>query len=154
MDVIQCPEEVILLPSEKSLFLGGGISNCPNWQEEFVQSIMYLRNVLPLAIVNPRREDFDVSDPSMSVRQIQWEFDALNRCDWVLFWFPKETLCPITLYELGAQTKGNKKLFVGTHPLYQRALDVEVQLSLARPEIVVRHSLEELVEDVVNALKQ
>jgi len=75
-------------------------------------------------IFNPRRASFDVSDPSQTEVQIMWEFRYLRKANAILFWFPKETLCPITLYELGQWSVLSQQtrtaLFVGTHPEYQR----------------------------------
>ena len=56
----------------------------------------------------------------------------------MLFWFPAETICPIALFELGGRLLVREQpLFVGTNPNYQRRLDVEVQLRLARPEVAL-----------------
>lgn len=45
-----------------SIFLAGGITNCPNWQQE---AISYLSK-LNLTIYNPRRENFPINDPNVS----------------------------------------------------------------------------------------
>ena len=62
----------------------------------------------------------------------------------IAFWFPPETLCPITLFELGAWSMTNKLLFIGVDPRYQRFLDVKIQTKLARPELVILESLTDL----------
>ena len=127
-----------------SLFLGGGITGCPGWQSEVVG----LLTPLPLDILNPRRQNFPSNDPAAAQAQIEWEHRHLRWASAVLFWFPCETLCPITLYELGAWSMTTKPLFVGTHPDYQRRRDVLIQTRLARPEIIVVDSLEGLVAQV------
>ena len=86
----------------------------------------------------------DRADSTIAVAQIEWEHRHLHRADALLFWFPCETLCPIALYELGAWSMTGKPLCVGTHPDYPRRLDVEVQTRLARPDIRVVSSLEDL----------
>lgn len=131
----------------KSLFLAGGISNCPNWQAQVVEAL----NTTALTLCNPRRADFPMGNPSAAEAQIKWEFEYLRQVDAVLFWFPKETLCPITLYELGVQSVGNKPLFLGIHPAYQRRQDVEIQLQLARPGVELQYSLDDLVKQVKEA---
>src|SRR5262245_39813726 len=78
-----------------SLFLAGGITGCPDWQAETIS----LFADLPLVLLNPRRRDFPINDPSAGPSQIEWEHRHLRRADAVLFWFPRETLCPIALYE-------------------------------------------------------
>lgn len=130
----------------KSLFLAGGIMNCPEWQFGTADQLDGEHRV----IFNPRRHDFPIDDPSAAQEQIKWEFDALRIADAILFWFPHETLCPIVLYELGAWNMTDKPLFVGVHPDYARKQDVNVQTELARHDVIVRDSLEEAVADALN----
>ena len=142
---IKAPETSLICGFQKSLFLGGGISNCPNWQNTMVS----LLEDTDLTLLNPRRDHFDVGDSSLAVTQIKWEFSHLNRAKSIMFWFPCETLCPITLYELGYWCgAGNKKIFVGCHPDYARKLDVEVQTSLVRLETKIVFSLEDLAQQI------
>ena len=103
---------------------------------------------LDLVVLNPRRSDFDVDDPSVSVRQIEWEFRHLRRAWLRAFWFPPQTLCPITLFELGAWSASDDPLCVGVHPDYARKLDVHHQLRLVRPEVTVVDSLSALASDI------
>ena len=131
--------------SEPSLFLAGGISGTFDWQADVVARVADL----PLVILNPRRKDFPINDPTAAPAQIEWEFRHLRRATAVLFWFPCETLCPIALYELGGRALVREQaLFVGTHPDYQRRLDVVVQLKLARPEVTVVSDTAALEEQV------
>jgi hypothetical protein len=127
--------------TRKALFLAGGITGCPDWQNDVVRAL----NDTNLVLLNPRRKNFDVSDKSATDIQIRWEYKHLQLADAVLFWFPCETLCPITLFELGAQSKSNKPLFIGTHPNYQRQRDVYVQMGLARPELFVSNSFADII---------
>jgi hypothetical protein len=147
---------VLVAPNEadvdkrRSIFLAGGITNCPSWQTDAVQFFHeWNPNVLQDEwwLVNPRRSNFPIDDPSQGALQIRWEHHYLDRVGAVLFWFPKETLCPITLYELGSWARSQKKLFVGCHPDYPRLLDVTEQLRLTRPEIQVRTDLRELTKE-------
>jgi hypothetical protein len=88
----------------------------------------------------------------MTEKQIEWEFEMLQRADLVSFWFPSETLCPITLFELGIQIGSNRRVVVGCHPDYARKYDVIKQLELARNYVQVVFSLEELAEHIVQSL--
>ncbi|MCI0703031.1 MAG: nucleoside 2-deoxyribosyltransferase domain-containing protein [Planctomycetia bacterium] len=131
--------------SEPSLFLAGGITGTSDWQSELVA----LLAELPLVVLNPRRKNFPIDDPSAAPAQIEWEFRHLRRATAVLFWFPPETLCPIALFELGGRIAESRQgLFVGTHPEYKRRHDVEIQLKLARPEVAVASDLPTLAEQV------
>ncbi|WP_327304404.1 nucleoside 2-deoxyribosyltransferase domain-containing protein [Streptomyces sp. NBC_01298] len=125
-----------------SVFLAGGITHCPRWQPEAA------RELADFVVLNPRRADFDVSDPSQTDVQIAWEYAHLLRADLTLFWFPacdaSLTVQPITLYELGAAaaTPG-RRLVVGADPGYPRRADVITQLSLSRPDLTVHSTLPE-----------
>ena len=146
MHYIECPSPEPIDPNEKSLFLAGGITNCPNWQLEVVNMLEETN----WTIINPRRANFDLDNVQLLEPQIEWEHQRLLQARAILFWFPAQTLCPITLYELGAWSMTNKPLFVGTHPEYQRKYDVEIQTRLVRPEITIQDSLEKLVLQITN----
>jgi hypothetical protein len=141
---IEAPIVAPFKPSERTLFLAGGISGCPDWQREIVA----LLADTPLVLFNPRRADFPIHDPSAAEAQIAWEHEHLRRAEAILFWFPCETLNPIVLYELGAWSMTNKPLFVGVHPDYQRRQDVEIQTRLVRPDVHVVYALQSLADTV------
>lgn len=142
MKLVLAPDRV---PSKSDLFLAGGISNCPDWQSEMVENLTQL----DITVLNPRREIY--TDEDSAAKQIAWEHQALQMVTTISFWFPEETLCPITLFELGVFTqRKNVRLFVGTHPNYARKFDVIQQLQLARPEVTVVHSLPDLTKQVVD----
>jgi Nucleoside 2-deoxyribosyltransferase like len=127
-----------------AVFLAGGITDCPDWQQE-------ARELLadwPGVILNPRRRDFPINDPDAATEQVAWEFDHLERADVVLFWFPPSSSPqPIALYELGRHAALDKLLAVGTDPEYLRRADVLLQLRHARPEIIVRSTLYEVCSE-------
>jgi hypothetical protein len=133
------------IQDELSLFLAGGISGCPDWQREVAQHLAHT----DLVILNPRRANFPMDSPDAAVEQIKWEFDHLLKATLILFWFPQETLCPITLFEYGKWLSRHKPLFVGCHPEYKRLIDVQTQTRLERPLQTIHTSLDTLVEEVV-----
>lgn len=149
MIYIECPEELVFSnPNIPTVFLAGGITNCPDWQLDMRNMLRDLR----ITLMNPRRANFDITDPSMSSKQILWEHQHLRKAHSVIFWFPKETLCPITLYELGKVITSEKKLFIGTHPDYARRFDVLEQVRLmrnARTQPPIVDSLTDLADQVI-----
>ena len=156
MQYIECPEYYKgrwpASRNDKLLFLAGGITSCPDWQQDYRK---LLENEPNLILLNPRRKNFDVRDPNASDFQITWEHENLEGSDMVSFWFPEETLCPITLFELGKiSAKQSKPIFVGTHPNYKRKFDVIKQLQLIRPSITVVHSLENLADQIIKYLRR
>lgn len=142
MNYLESPENLERTLGYKSVFLAGGITNCPDWQQEMVK----LLSDTDLILLNPRRQDFPIHDPLAANAQIKWEHRHLRIADAILFWFPCETLCPIVLYELGAWSVSDKPIFVGVHPEYKRKQDVEIQTGLVRPEVKIVYSLEELAK--------
>ena len=141
MQYIEAPNEE---PARgPSLFLAGGITGVKdNWQ---AKAALELKDIELLTIFNPRRKaEFKPEDEE---EQIKWEHNKLYRADAISFWFPPDTLCPITLYELGAwsvwidpwkQIRSHKRLFISVHPKYARLNDVLIQTKLARPDVEVR----------------
>lgn len=132
---------------ERALFVAGGISNCPDWQAWLATALVDTE----VFLLNPRRGDFDATNPTMEQEQIEWEHQHLLLADAYLFWFCEETLCPITLFELGkvAGMFPAKPLFVGTHQHYSRKRDVSIQLSLMRPEVNIVHCLDKVSDQVI-----
>jgi hypothetical protein len=121
------------------LLLAGGITDCPDWQNE---AVAMLRDTPGLTVLDPRRASFDLADPAAATEQITWEHAHLHRADVVLFWFaPGGSVQPVTLYELGVHVTRGVPLAVGADPGYPRRLDVEVQLALARPGLPVHDTL-------------
>lgn len=132
-----------------SVFLAGGITNCPDWQAEIVQILCDADSELDLFLYNPRRENY-ADDPGVEQEQIEWEYIRLNSSTAVLFWFPCETICPIALYELGKFSVKDVPIFIGTHPDYERASDVAIQTKLIRPEVEIVHSIKKLASQVID----
>ena len=83
-------------------------------------------------IFNPRRENYNGLDPKLEQEQITWEYHCIHQCKYILFWFAKETLAPITLFELGSalHTHDHSKIFIGIDPEYKRKNDVIIQTRL------------------------
>lgn len=127
-----------------SIFLAGGITGTKSWQTILIDLLK--NNSDKLVIFNPRRRNFPINDPSAAEAQIKWEYKYLRKVDIISFWFPKETLCPITLFELGQHSMTNKHLVVGTDPEYARKHDVKIQLSLIRPGIELADNIEVLAQ--------
>lgn len=144
--VVKAPDEYERLGNDfvEVIFLGGGISNCWDWQTEMEGKL----TGLPLLQLNPRRDNFDVAKESESVAQIHWEDRHLKRSNSILFWFPNETLCPITLFELGKYLLSDKNLFVGVHPEYKRKLDVYTQVAIERPQLQIVNTVDDLAQQI------
>jgi len=137
-------------PVATSVFLGGGITNCPDWQAGAIQLLRALRR--PLAVYNPRRTYFPMDDSSAGKVQIEWEFVRLRRADIASFWFSTGSINPIVLFELGSALERNQKVVIGIDPLYVRMFDVEEQTRLRRPEVSIVYNIPAFVEKINAAL--
>lgn len=148
MNYIEAPEYSLepKLNGDKSLFLAGGIMQCPPWQDEMVK---LLKNT-SLNIFNPRRKNFPMDDPNENRRQIGWEKYHLDEADLILYWFSPPTNNPIVFYELGRYVISSKDIFIGVHPDFERKDDVYTQVSLVRPNFKIVSTIEELAQQVID----
>ncbi len=159
MKYIQCPDSLTNGDLRKDcLFLAGGITGCPDWQSEMKK----LLRPYDLVVVNPRRVIFDKSKVT-DEEQITWERLHMRNCNIISFWFPKETLCPITLLELGYWLRhcetnpyplGGIKLFIGCEDGYQRKNDVKIQAGLSIASLTIADSIEDLTNQVISHINR
>ena len=148
--IIEAPNDVYSLKNQSNikLFLAGGITNCPMWQNEIIEAIKD-RDIL--TIYNPRRENFPIHNPNAAEEQITWEYLHMMEADIISFWFSKGSLNPIVLLELGKYAlSSNRVVFIGIDPGYERTQDVVVQTKLSRPDIKIVYSLRELAEQILD----
>jgi len=140
-----------LLP-ELSIFLAGGITNCPDWQKDMIALLETSKLCCDeFVIFNPRYKLFDPLVFSL-LDQVRWEFKHLCDATIILFWFPKESVCPIALFELGKWLSHlDKPIFIGAEKGYPRMEDLHCQVYLERPELKIVTSLEELANQVIEA---
>ena len=153
MNIITSPKNLDII-DKPTVFLAGGISYCPDWQKEFID--FYIDTIdQDITIINPRREIWDNNrnNDDISKEQIEWENNYLKNSTGVVFWFPKETLCPITLFELGAALHSQNVIAIGIHPEYQRKLDVETQTKLVNKNIPIVYTVEDLVDETIEYFK-
>jgi hypothetical protein len=129
------------------VYLAGGIKHCPDWQSELVRLLSDIPGIYPH---NPRVDGFVPQSPDDYVQMVRENRQNLERCNAVIFWFPKDMLTPVALCELGAEIARERPIFIGVEPGYKRAIDVEVQAHLERPDISIAMSLNELARQVRN----
>ena len=154
MKIVVAPEDIICLPTEIKCFLGGGITNCPEWQQEVIAKLEKYDAIHPedlnrLVIFNPRRENFPIDDPNAARQQISWEFKWLQKMDiFSMFFTAGESDQPICMYELGRNVSSMEwtygcdemadRLVLTSEEGYKRLIDVVTQMNLAccRDDIV------------------
>lgn len=150
MKIITAPE-IYKNDSNIACFLAGGITNCPNWQDEVIKNIKEYSSsenidLKYLDIYNPRRANFPIDNPNAAQEQIEWEFKYLEKCDIFSMYFcnaPSDQ--PICMYELGRNISEIKNEYMGTwgHRIivsvekgYKREQDVLIQTRLATNNII------------------
>ena len=106
-----------------SVFLAGGITNSPRWQDEAVA--YFERTIGGITVCNPRRPQDFADDAVEYERQVTWELDHLLAADLALFWFPAAE-CRITRIELGLVAGSGRPMVVGADPRFvsRRYLDL------------------------------
>lgn len=129
------------------IFLAGGIEDCPKWQADAAERIA---SCIPAVVVNPRQENSQTHSHIDSIIQMAWESKHLKKCQHIIFWFPQNNICPITLFELGAYLNQNVNLFIGTDLQYPRRLEVEVQMALSKPELILWSDLNQMIQQLIS----
>ena len=147
--IIEAPNEIYSIENFNniSLFLAGSITDCPDWQSEVIHEIKDIEN---LSVYNPRRKNFPINDPNAAEKQITWEYLHLSTADIISFWFDKNSLGPICLYELGfhANSKDDINIIIGIDPEYKRRQDVEIQTKLIKPKTKFVYSIDDLITEI------
>lgn len=129
------------------IFLAGSISGVEtHWQDYMAEKLKSKFNVF-----NPRRDDFDVTNPLVEEQQIEWEHIHLEQSNVISFWFSKETVAPITLFELGKYCRNSsKKIFIGSDPEYPRFRDVKIQMKLIGYSDKISTDLDSLIDHIIS----
>lgn len=140
MKVITAPEYYEPHDKDISVFLAGGITNCPNWQNEVIKDLN-VDNLSHLIVFNPRRKNFPIEDKSAAYAQIEWEYKMLEKCDIFSMYFSSgESDQPICMYELGRNIlrmqmrfpfDWEDRIIISVEDGYRRKQDVLIQTELA-----------------------
>jgi hypothetical protein len=146
--VIKPPTPITLVGGERSVFLAGSIEmgRAESWQAAVESALADL----PIAILNPRRDEWDagweqsIANPQFR-EQVEWELEGLERASVIAMHFAPSTQAPITLLEFGLMARSGK-LVVSCPPDYWRRGNVEV--TCARYGVPLVAGLPELVEAV------
>lgn len=141
MKVITAIDDYNLKEGEISVFLAGGITNCPEWQDKVIEFLKAKLDTDNLVVFNPRRKNFPIGVPSAAFGQIKWEFKQLEKMDiFSMYFCGGDSDQPICMYELGRNivrmqnrfpADWEKRIIVSVEEGYKRREDVIVQTRLA-----------------------
>jgi hypothetical protein len=135
------------------VFLAGSIEMglAEPWQERLVE----LFKDTDIRFLNPRRDDWDsswvqeASNPEFS-QQVNWELDALEYSDLIVFYFDPNTKSPITLMELGLYAASGKVIVCCPDGFWRKA---NVEIVCQRHNVTLVNSFDELVNAVKKETK-
>jgi hypothetical protein len=136
-----------------NVFLGGSIEMglAEPWQERLVE----LFKDADIRFLNPRRDDWDsswvqeASNPEFS-QQVNWELDALEYSDLIVFYFDPNTKSPITLMELGLYAASGKVIVCCPDGFWRKA---NVEIVCQRHNVTLVNNFDELVNAVKKETK-
>lgn len=152
---IQAPHPLKKLKNSKTIFLAGSIDmgKAIDWQK-YIKNHFKDENV---TFFNPRRDDFDptleqnINNPPFK-EQVDWELNALEKADIIVFYFDPKGKAPITLMELGLFAKeSNKKLLVCCEDGFWRKGNVDIVCD--RFNIEMAKDLDNLCQKLKNYIK-
>lgn len=159
--MIIAPDEYMIFNiDERCLFLAGGITNVEDWQKVVIDVLMKKYKDIPLIIFNPRRDNFDISNPNAAKEQITWEFNALSVTDIFSMYFAKgESDQPICMYEYGKHLEKYSnsdysiyEFIVTADKEYKRYQDVIIQTELVDKKIKVNNTLDQHINVICNSI--
>lgn len=112
--IIKPPYPLSGIDHQFSVFLAGSIEMgiAENWQERIERELRGKENI---CILNPRRDDWDsswrqeIGDPQFH-EQVNWELNAMERADLIVFYFSPDTKSPVSMLELGLFARSGKIL--------------------------------------------
>jgi hypothetical protein len=143
--VLKPPAPLLLADGERSVFLAGSIEmgRAEPWQGVVEEALADL----PVAILNPRRDEWDASweqsiDNPLFRGQVEWELDGLDRPTVVAVYFAPATQAPVTLLELGLFARSGKVVACCPAGYWRRG---NVEVVCARFGVPLVASLPELV---------
>ena len=170
VEVITAPEHKYFYPGTLKVFLAGGICKCIKCQDmvikDFLNDDSVGLNNENICLINPRRTDW-IEEPGAAQKQIEWEFDMIEKCDvFTMYFAGGESDQPICMYELGRNilkmqyeypNSWKNRIVITCNSNYKRLNDVLVQTSLATDGLVkvnVVDGDEESVTAHINAIKK
>jgi len=132
----------------RSVFLSGSIEMgaAEDWQTRVALAL----DDLDIAILNPRRDDWDsswvqsITDMRFEA-QVRWELLGMRLAHTIAVYFAPETKAPITLLELGLAARSGKAIVCCPNGFYRKG---NVEVVCSEYGIPLVDTLEELVERV------
>lgn len=123
--------------------------------EEWRASVQERLVTFPVTVVSSRRpmtkpKETPHSEPFEYKTMLEWENAYIDRCQAVMFWFPWESSCAESMFQLGRLARDRRiVLFVGAHPNYRCRESLVQLMKYVRPEVLVASTFEKLMSQLV-----
>ena len=151
--VLKPPAPLALTAGERSVFLAGSIEmgRAEPWQADVERAL----SDLPIAVLNPRRDDWDASweqsieNPQFR-GQVEWELEAQERASVIAMYFAPGTQAPISLLELGLFARSGKMIVCCPRGYWRQG---NVHVVCSRYGVPLVEDLAELVRAVRERLR-
>jgi hypothetical protein len=135
-----------------TIFLAGAIDQgqAEDWQEKVARAL----DGFDITILNPRREHWDPSwdqtpeNPQFR-EQVNWELDAQEAADMVLFVFTKDSKAPITFLEFGLYAPKKDAVVCCEEGFYRSG---NIQIVAERLKVPVYDNLDDMLVDLKTVL--
>jgi hypothetical protein len=136
-----------------SIFLAGTIDmgNSTDWQQNAIDFLTEKTGDKNVTIFNPRRPQWDNSwtqsiENEQFATQVNWELDALEQADFIIFFLEKNSKSPISLLELGLFADSKKLLVCCENGFWRKG---NVDIVCQRKGILMFQNLEEILNYIV-----
>lgn len=140
-----------------TIFLAGGCG-ATNWRQKVIDDIIkdieFTSTLKPIKkdilLINPLQDNYE----ELYEEQTFWEFENLNKCDILVFWFTPDTLNPTSLYELGRYGAAfpDKLLTVGIAPGYEKKDMIIKQLELSRRDVKITEDINDMSLNIIELI--
>lgn len=137
------------------VFLAGSIEmgKAENWQEKLEKELGSLGEI---CVLNPRRDDWDTGwrqeiSNKPFYEQVNWELNALESADLILFYFSSETQSPVTLLELGLFARTGKVVVCCPQGFWRKG---NIDIVCEKYEIPMVQQIDDLVQYAGKLIKQ
>ena len=135
-----------------TIFLAGAIDQgqAEDWQEKVARAL----DEFDITILNPRRDHWDPSwdqtpeNPEFR-QQVEWELDAQEAADMVIFVFTKDSKAPITFLEFGLFAPKKDAVVCAEDGFYRSG---NLQIVSERLNVPYYDNLDEMLGDLKTVL--
>lgn len=138
------------------IFLAGTIEmgNSEDWQQKVIDDFQHIYKEKEIIVLNPRRVNWDSSwiqsiDNKQFSDQVNWELDALEKSDFIIMFFDKNSKSPISMLELGLFADSKKMLVCCEEGFWRKG---NIDIVCKRKGIPTFENLEQLTTALKNLI--